>query len=52
MKQESARRALIDPSKMRIARATCEAEGVTLHDQADCPKDRTCPVWDAFHPSR
>lgn len=43
---------LIDPSGYVIATADCVSKGVVLHAIDDCPRDKTCPVWAAFHPEK
>ena len=41
---------LIDPKDHVLAKAECMSGGVALHLTKDCSNDRTCPVWDAWHP--
>lgn len=42
-------RNLIDPSKFRIAQVTHQSGGIVLHDEHECPRDVSCPVYVALH---
>lgn len=40
---------LVNIDNLRIVSAVCSSGGATLHNQVDCPRDRTCPVYASFH---
>ena len=43
---------LSDPDDYVLVRSSCMSGGVELHETKDCPRDHTCPVWAAWHPTK